>query len=253
MATLLHDGISRAMKGSGSGSAASPRGGGGRNKQMLKHWWHYFSGTEVAALQDQKKSMHVEMTILVERGLKIGLVDPDEQAHKWGFAFLLTCHYTELPPAQLLYDKLQDLKATWQSERRNFFLERVDAADDPPLPVVVVGINKISDSIPLRASSKLLKPKWASATMRRGQEQPFQACTSSVVEKPPEAKRESVPLAPVKTEHVAACLHIDDDEVVLKLEYELKLAKLRAAKSVTLVKDEPKGWRHPFGNLATQP
>ncbi len=60
--------------------------------------------------------------------------------------------------------------------------------------------------------------------MRRGQEQAFQACTPSVVEKPPEAKCESIPLAPVKTEHVAACLHIDDDEAVLELEYELKLA-----------------------------
>ncbi len=122
MDTLLHDCVSLAMKGSGSGSAASPRGGGGRNKQMLKHWWNYFTGTEVAVLQDLKTSMHVTMTILVERGLKIGLVDPDEQAHKWGLAFLLTCHYTELPSAQLLYDKLQDLKATWQSERRSFFL-----------------------------------------------------------------------------------------------------------------------------------
>ena len=79
---------------------------------MLKHWWSYFTGTEVAVLQGQKKSMHVEVAILAERGLKIGLVDPDEQAHRWGLAFVLTCHYTELPPAQLLCDKLQDLKAT---------------------------------------------------------------------------------------------------------------------------------------------
>ncbi len=84
MDTRLHDGISRAMKGSASGSAASPRGGGGRSRRLLKHRWNYFTGTEVAALQDPQKSMHVKMTILVERGLKIGLVDPDEQDHKWG-------------------------------------------------------------------------------------------------------------------------------------------------------------------------
>ncbi len=54
MDTQLHDGISRSMKGSGSGSVASPRGGGGRSKQMLKHWWNCFTGTEVAVLQDQK-------------------------------------------------------------------------------------------------------------------------------------------------------------------------------------------------------
>ena len=122
-------------------------------------------------------------------------------------------------------------------------------ADDPSLPVVVAGINKIADPIPLRASSKLLKPKWAAASMRRGHEQAFQACTPSVVEKPPEAKCESIPLAPVKTEHVAACLHIDDDEAVLKLEHALKLAKLRAAKSVTLVKEEPTGDGVPSGTL----
>ena len=203
MDTLLHASVSRSMKDSGSGSAASTRGGSGRSKQMLKHWCNYFTGTEVAVLQDQKKSMHIKMTILVERGLKIGLVDPDEQAHKWALAFLLTCHYAELPPSQLLYDKLQDLKATWQSERRDFFLERVDeypempsnlpaqlfaeayTADDPSLPVVVVGINKIADSIPLRASSKLLKPTKAVASMRRDHEQAFQACTPSVVAKPP--------------------------------------------------------------------
>ena len=85
--------------------------------------------------------------------------------------------------------------------------------------------------------------------MRRGQEQAFRACTPSVVEKPPEAKCESVPLAPVKTEPVAVCLHIDDDEAVLKLEYELKLAKLRAAKNATLVKDEPKDGGIPKGTL----
>ena len=98
MDTLLHDGISPAMKGSASGSATSPRGGGGRSKDILKYWWSYCTRTEVAVLQDQKKSMHVKMTILVERGLRIGLVDPDEQAHKWGLAFLLTCHYPSTAP-----------------------------------------------------------------------------------------------------------------------------------------------------------
>ena len=36
---------------------------------------------------------------------------------------------------------------------------------------------------------------------------------------------------------------------MLKLEYELKLARLRAAKSVTLVKEEPKGDGIPSGTL----
>ena len=98
-------------------------------------------------------------------------------------------------------------------------------ADDPSL--LVVGINKIAESIPLRASSKLLKPTKAVASMRRDHGQAFQACTPSVVAKPPAARCASIPLAPVKTEHVVACLQIDDDEAVLKLEYELKLSKLK--------------------------
>ncbi len=53
---------------------------------MFKQWWSYFIGTGVAVLQAHQKPTRVEMTILVERGLKIGLVDPDEQAHKMGIS-----------------------------------------------------------------------------------------------------------------------------------------------------------------------
>ena len=254
---MLQESVSRSAHTSSGRKAKPSGGGGGADKQMLKCWWNYFTKAELAILNDPKKSMHVKMTIMVERGSKVGVTDPDEQLYKWALAFLLTCHYDELPPAKSIYDKLQDLKATWSSEKKSFFLDRIDdypdepqalppklfaeayTEDEPPCSTTTVGIKAIADSIPLRSNSKLLKSAKATAHARRECEEAFQASKEAATKSEPVTGPAQANAAPIARRDGP----LDDDESVLQKEYELKLAQLRANKSATstrpVVKPEP--------------
>ena len=148
-------------------------------KQVLKHWWNYCTAEDWKMFRNKKASFNMKMTTIVERGLSVGCLDPDEQALKWALATLLLVHYDELPEPQQIYDKLQDLKESYASERQVFLHEQLlsfpdDAmnlpehiynaaytADTPPVAVVVQGINTVADAIPLRKNSKLLKARGA--------------------------------------------------------------------------------------------
>ena len=106
------------------------------------------------------------------------------------------------------------------------------STDDPPLQVAVIGINKIAASIPLRSSSKLLKPNRATSAARREHEKAFAACTQATAAAPP---AEATPRAEFTRESRLKVEKTEDDgddadEEVLRLEYELKLARLRSAK-----------------------
>jgi hypothetical protein len=110
----------------------------------------------------------MKTTTLVERGLTVGCLDPDEQTFKWALATLLLVHYDELPSPHQVYTKLQDLKASYASERQLFLHEHLPSfpedatnlpehiynaaytADAPPVKVVLQGINTVADAIPLR-------------------------------------------------------------------------------------------------------
>ena len=158
---------------------------------------------------------------------------------------LLLCHYDDLPDAQLLYDKLQDMKRTWLAETKDFFLERIDAypedpqslpkkifaeaysADDPPITMAMAGINRVAECIPLRSNSKLLKGKGVGKDHRDCQ-RVFAACKVDADEPKHAVVREPAPSG-------AQLVKADDnDEDVLRLKYELKLAKLRASKGIAM-------------------
>ena len=102
-------------------------------------------------------------------------MEPDEHTFKWALATLLMAHYDEPPPPTHIYKKLKDVKQSWAAERKAFVHEQArvfpddpyglpdhifkDAYPDPdnqPTKVVLVGINTVAESIPLRSNSKLL-------------------------------------------------------------------------------------------------
>ena len=209
------------------------------NKQLLKHWWNYFIAQECEVLRNPKSSFHKKMTIMVERSMSVGCVDPDEQTYKWGLATLLLMHYEDMPSPQEVYRKLQDLKQAFISERKVFlheqlpqfpehatdlpehiFAEAYPGPDDPPTKIVLRGIHQVAAAIPLRSNSKLLNARGASrvdvhdAFVRAKTEPP--ASPSSSVKLPPQS---SSP-------------HDDPCEMALYNEYHQKLAELRRVKSL---------------------
>ena len=114
------------------------------------------------------------MVLLVERGMSVGCTTHNEETLRWALAMLVLCHYTNVPTARDLYDKIQDLKRVWVSEAKDFFLDRAqvfpESPDDlpseifeqaykkwKPVSIRFAGINTVADAIPLRGNSKLLK------------------------------------------------------------------------------------------------
>ena len=53
---------------------AKPTKVGCSSKQLLKHWWHYFSNGDWAVLRNRKASFHFKTTTVVERGMSVGCV-----------------------------------------------------------------------------------------------------------------------------------------------------------------------------------
>jgi len=158
------------------GPAKKPQGQGTEPKQFLKTWWHYFTAEDWLVFNDPKKSFNSKMTQAVERANSVGCINCHEQSFKWLLAFLLLVHYDELPTYRQIFDKLHDLKACALAERKPYAHEMlVEFPEDPselprsvwnfaysaspPTKVTMQGVNTVSEHIPLRGNSKLLKGK----------------------------------------------------------------------------------------------
>ena len=198
------------------------------------------------------KSFNSKLTLLAERAMKVGCHSGDEQTKKWMLALAVRLHYTELPSAQSLYDKVQDLKRSCIAEFKHLYAEFVDEypdraeeipkaifanayADEAPHPVELSGLNAIAEAIPLRKNSRLLK-KGKPLTERLNAEEALNHATKTDdddVGKQPVVKQEQVKREPpmvkqecVKREDVVKDeLDSSDDEEVIMLK--LKLAKQR--------------------------
>jgi hypothetical protein len=238
--------IQKNMKSSAHGAKSidSPKAVAHRS-QFLKHWWNYMKQSQVDYLKDPKKGFNSKLTLVVEVAMTIGCNCADEQTKKWALSMILLCHYTELPPAQQLYDKLQDLKSAWTSEFRPWHAEILtefpehprdlpqDAyknayGDEPPVCMQLSGISTVADCIPLRTSSKLLKSK-RSTYERSTAEAAFAEAHTAVSKQ--EAHQNTQPV--IKQE-------VDDpEEAAIKHEYELRLAALRAKKLTASMQAQP--------------
>ena len=200
-------------------------------KQLLKHWWNYQTSDDLAFYRNSKNSLHSKMARLVERSMSVGCNDPSEQSLKWALAFLLLMHYTELPAAKIIFEKLQDLKAVYESEVVDFFHEHIDEfpespqglsdavfkeaypdASKPPTPIVLSGINTVASRIPLRGNHKSIKAPVEEG--RKKTQDAFANVPLSISDSAP--TRESGPSE--------TC----DKEATIRREYEAKLAELRA-------------------------
>ena len=150
-------------------------------KQMLHHWWTYPTASDWTVLLDPQKGFYVKMSIMVHRGRKCGITNPEEQALKWLLAFLMKCHYQEIPPVVQRWNQLNELKALFASEQENrpdmvcplplrtypknakdlpdHILRAAYAADDMPIDKSddMTGLTAIALQIPLRKTSRLLK------------------------------------------------------------------------------------------------
>lgn len=229
--------------------------------QFLKHWWNYMKQSQVDYLNDPKKGFNSKLTLIAEMGMAIGCNCADEQTKKWALAMILLCHYQELPAAQQLYDKLQDIKAAWFSEFRPWHGEILTEfpenprdlptityknayGDEPPVCMQLSGISTVADCIPLRTSSKLLKLK-KTTYERSTAEAVFAEAHTAVVSK----QEDHHSTQPVLKHEVD-----DPEEAAIKQEYELRLASLRAKKLTSPMQDKSctgsvQVLRNPDGSL----
>ena len=133
------------------------------------------------------------MTALIERGNLLGCTDPGEQCFKWMLSLLLMCHYDTLPGPWPIYYKLQDLKQAAAAERKSYPLEQLTQypsnpedllkeiynyayTDSQPITVEMAGIHTVSEKIPLRRNSRLLRQPGSSTagTSKSGKQTPAQ-------------------------------------------------------------------------------
>ena len=230
-----------------------------KSSQFLKHWWHYLTETELEFLSNPKNGFHSKMTLLVERAMNVGCHSGNEKTKMWMMALLTRLHYKELPSAQALYDKIQDLKRVCQSEFKMLHAEFVEDypehaeelppsifkaayAAEAPHPIELLGLNAIVDVIPLRSNSKLLKKGKtpylaarvsAEEALREAantDDHAFRAGTGTAADAADAVKAELVKAEPqeVKIEHGCNSGDDDDEAAVIRAEYELKIARLRA-------------------------
>ena len=71
--------------------------------QFLKCVWNYATKNQMDYLLAPKNPWAGKMTIAVEICNNVGCTHPNEQTVKWTLAMLLCVHYTELPPALILF------------------------------------------------------------------------------------------------------------------------------------------------------
>ena len=221
-------------------SIPSPTPTPGVHKQVLKHWWNYCTGSDWALLKNPKISFNQKMTTLVERGLSIGCLDPDEQSLRWLLATLLLVHYDEFPGPTVAHKKLQDLKASYAAERKMFLHEQLprfpenprelpshisrDAyGDEWPNTVELHGVNTVAESIPLRSNSRLLKKRRSCPEMIGAFKRTKNELAAPEVQSQASRGREAM----------AQYQSSDDmhDEMLLFLEYQEKVRELQEKKS----------------------
>ena len=234
-----------------SGKAGKPDD----DKQFLKHWWNYFLQDEMDYLLDKANSWQSKMVLLVERGMSVGCTAHNEETLRWALAMLILCHYTQVPTARDLYDKIQDLKRVFVAEAKPWFLNHLEEFPEVPVdlpsdifehaykkwkPVSIrfAGINTVADAIPLRGNSKLLKKSKTRAETDALNAAFEGARADCVSPSKPRVKQESAESL-VKSEPVdddADDEEDDPDIIVLKKQFELDLAKMRARKCSVSVK-----------------
>lgn len=150
-------------------------------KQFLKFWWNFFTASDWEVMRSKATSWLAKQTTLIERGMSVGCVEPNEQCCKWALATLLLMHYDTLPAAKQIYDKVVDFKAAYEAERRPYPHEQVHtfpedpsalpqqvydhayADDNKPVQAALPGINSVANLIPLRKNSKLIKARGSAA------------------------------------------------------------------------------------------
>ena len=210
----------------------------GSGRQLLKTWWNYLTQAEWERLGDPKVPFSAKLTMMVERGLSVGCIEPDEKSLGWCLATIFVKCYDELPSAQASYAKLQELKACYVSERKAFMHEQLSMfPDDPidlpahifkyaypdsggePITVVLNGINTVFDLIPLRKNSKLLKHNTAA-----------RATAAAAFADRSQQQAQCAPVQQPQTPCATVQQPSDPDELVLYYDYQRKLAELRSAK-----------------------
>ncbi len=142
--------------------------------QKLHNPWKWYTSEDWDVFRDHKKHWTAKCSRAVERPMLVGCSNPDEPTLGKILAVLCGTHYTELPSAKVLYDKLQDLKQCVAAERKAFPHEQLQMfpaspydlpehifeyaySEGAPVDVQMPGINTIVASIPLRKNSRLLK------------------------------------------------------------------------------------------------
>ena len=232
-------------------------------KQTLKHWWNYFLQDEIEYMKDNDNSFHSKMTLFVERSMSFGCTKPTEETLKWGLAMLLLCHYRQVPKPREIYDKLQDFKRAFVAEAKPFFLDHLEEFPEMPehLPRPIfthaykqwtpvcshfAGINTVADSIPLRSNSKLLKKGQTKAEVK-ALEAAFDEPDVAPSKRTRVKQEPAAPSKPTRVKHEPALADSDGEDdpevILLRREYELKLAQLKAQKEVKVKQDpaEPSG------------
>ena len=226
--TRIHEAIDKKINLSRQGNASDAQVS---TKQFLKSWWNYFTAVQWELLLNPRTSWNMKMTTLVERGHSVGCAEPDEQALKWALATLLLVHYDDMPVPRQVYQKLQDLKQSYASERKPYMHELLtlfpefpkdlpahiykDAyPDDEPVIRELQGVHTVADAVPLRSNSKILKNK-------NGEINP-QTFVLAKVKKEPKVEDASAPSAQVDA---------DLEEEALLKEYKQKLTEYRRKKS----------------------
>ena len=251
--TKLKNYVDRPGVGTGRGGRHQPNTNG--CKQTLKCWWNFFTAEELDFLRDTKKSWDRKMTMLVDKGMSVGCTAPEEQTYKWAMAFLLLMHYSEMPPPQQIYTKVQSMKASFVAEQTSFMHDHIaifpenpndlppsifgSAYPDmskPPVLLTMNGINTMADMVPLRKNSKLLVV--ASKAMRQQAHDAFKASADARGGVPEhDAHARSSIVAP--TINVAPAIDVDDEQALYS-QYMQKLSALRASKNQAHhVKTEP--------------
>lgn len=215
--------------------------------QLLKNWWAVLTPSDWDFIRNPKNSWHAKMTRLAERGALLGIVHPTEHTIKWALALLLIVCYDELPTYQEIYQKLQDFKLCFTSERKSYPLQHLCVYPDTPqelsedmfkyaydaeqpTTVHLPGFNNVGENhIPLRKNSKLLTRGSKNATPKD--------VDCAVHIKNERKSADAITIVPqasgsarvvVKSEPFESIQ--DSDEELLVLEYKTKLAKLRKDK-----------------------
>ena len=98
--------------------ASPPRNNSGLS-QSLKHIWNYLTQSDWDFIRHPKKHLEGKMARVLWRLNLLGCCHASEQSLKWILALLAICCYETLPGPQVLYNKLQDLKACKECEKNH--------------------------------------------------------------------------------------------------------------------------------------